>query len=290
MKNVFNLMVGLGLSLAVIACSQDDDTTPATLGFTTTTATGAEDAGKQTITISLSKAVTTDTEITFALGGTASLNGDYTLGTTLPVTIAAGTISTTIDFTIIDESILEPSNETVVFTITQASGLTLTGTENLTHTYTIADNDETPAEGMQVDLTWDLGTGADIDQADLDLYLAYNVTIEDDAIGSFDINEDVVSAHDTGFESFIIPADLKDNEYYVVVQYFEGTVAVPYLLGFSESSLGYNESDGDFGAGDEDYAYFFGPIVKNGSSYGRQASPLSKRYKVRASAINSRKQ
>ena len=76
MKNVFNLMVGLGLSLAVIACSQDDDTTPATLGFTTTTATGAEDAGKQTITISLSKAVTTDTEITFALGGTASLNGD----------------------------------------------------------------------------------------------------------------------------------------------------------------------------------------------------------------------
>ncbi len=127
--------------------------------------------------------------------------------------IKAGNTSTDVYFTITDESIIETVDETVIFTITSATNLTLTNTEKLTHTYTITDNDETPAAGMQVDLTWDLGAGKDIDQADLDLYLAYNVTLDNDAISDFDLSEDVVSAHDTGFESFVIGTDLKDDEY-----------------------------------------------------------------------------
>jgi len=289
MRNLLRLTPVFACSLFVLSCGDDDDNAPATIGFTTATATGAENAGKQTVTISLSKAVSADTEIAFDLSGTASLNGDYTLSTTSPVVIKAGNTSTDVYFTIIDESIIETADETVIFTITSATNLTLTSTEKLTHTYTITDNDETPAAGMQVDLTWDLGAGKDIDQADLDLYLAYNVTLDNDAISDFDLSEDVVSAHDTGFESFVIGTDLKDDEYYIAVQYFEGTVAVPYLLGNNEKTLGYNETDGNFGASDEGYAYFYGPITKSGSTFGRQASPVLKTYKAKIGTVNGRR-
>lgn len=281
-------MLICGFGLLIVSCGDDDDDSPATVGFTATAASGAEDAGAQTLTISLSKAVSTDTEIAFDLSGTASLNGDYTLDTESPVTIKAGSTSAEVKFTVIDESIIEADDETVVVTITSATNLTLTSTEKLAYTYTIQDNDDTPEAGMQVDLTWDLGVGADIDQADLDMYLAYNVVIEDNTVSSFDVSEDVSSAHDTGFESYVIGTDLKDDEYYIVVQYYEGSVAVPYLLGTSEKSRGYEEGDGDFGAGDEGYAYLYGPIVKSGSTYGRQASPVLKTYKVSAKSINGR--
>jgi len=289
MRNLLRLALVFACSMIMFSCGDDDDKTPATIGFTAITATAAEDAGQQTVTISLSKAVSTDTEIAFDISGTASLNGDYTLATASPVVIKAGNTSTDVYFTIIDENIIETADETVIFTITSATNLTLVGSEKLTHTFTITDNDVTPAAGMQVDLTWDLGAGKDIDQADLDLYLAYNVTMDNDAITNADMSQDVVSAHDTGFESYVIGTDLKDDEYYIVVQYFEGTVAVPYLLGTNEKSMGYNETDGNFAAGDKGYAYFYGPITKSGSTFGRQASPLLKTYKVKSDRINGRR-
>uniref|UniRef100_UPI002473766A Calx-beta domain-containing protein n=1 Tax=Pedobacter borealis TaxID=475254 RepID=UPI002473766A len=90
----------------------DDDVSTITVAAT---ADGAEPGTPGQFTFRLSKVSTTDTQVTFSVGGTATSGTDYTsIGTT--VTIRAGQPSATVSVPVLDDNIAE-GNETVVLTM-----------------------------------------------------------------------------------------------------------------------------------------------------------------------------
>ncbi|SDY04226.1 conserved repeat domain-containing protein/gliding motility-associated C-terminal domain-containing protein, partial [Lutibacter oricola] len=89
-------------------------------------------------TVSLSNAVSTDTEVTFTVTGTATEGTDYaTIGTT--VTIPANTTTATISVTVIDDNLVETAGETVVVTLTGTN--TAVTLDTTVATVTISDED-----------------------------------------------------------------------------------------------------------------------------------------------------
>jgi hypothetical protein len=276
---------GLFMTVLFIACQDNDNSQPT--GFDVAASTGAEDAGTQSATLKLNKAATSDVTVTFALKGTAALNGDYTLLTPSPITVKAGSSVAQIDFKIIDDSVIEATDKKITFEITGVTDQTLdTNSDRLAYTYTITDNDKIPTDGMQVDLTWDLGEGVDIDSVNLDMYLVYNVVVENNQVTSLDINQDVYSEKTSGFESFVIGSAVKDTEYYVAAVYKKGSVAVPFTFGFSTTANGSSESTGSFTSTDAGSALFYGPIQKSGNTFSRSEGPRLVKYKINAKVLS----
>ncbi|MDC0130232.1 hypothetical protein OAI52_07200, partial [Gammaproteobacteria bacterium] len=119
----------------------DNDDAPV-VDFNATISSGDESVSSKVITIDLSAVSTKNITVNYAMTGTASGSGnDYTLGGGT-ITINAGATSSTLTIaSIIDDSIDE-ADETVVLTLSNPSNATL-GTDSA-HTYTIADNDNTP--------------------------------------------------------------------------------------------------------------------------------------------------
>jgi len=107
--------------------------------FTSASSSGTEAISPAQLELTLSATSSTDVSVDYAVsGGTATGGGvDYTLATGT-VTIIAGNTTTTIDISIVDDSIDE-SDETIEVTISNPVNAKL-GT-NATHTYTIQDND-----------------------------------------------------------------------------------------------------------------------------------------------------
>ncbi len=269
---------GLFITVLFISCQDNNNSQPT--GFDVAASTGAEDAGTQSATLKLNKAASSDVTVTFALKGTAALNGDYTLLTPSPLTVKAGSSTAQIDFKIIDDSVIEATDKKITFEITAVQGQTLdTNSDRLTYTYTITDNDKIPTDGMQVDLTWNLGEG-------VDMYLVYNVVVENNQVTSLDINQDVYSEKTSGFESFVIGSAVKDTEYYVAAVYKEGSVAVPFTFGFSTTANGSSQSAGSFTSSDAGSALFYGPIQKSGNTFSRLAAPQLVKYKLNAKVLN----
>jgi hypothetical protein len=267
-----------------MSCQDNNNSQPT--GFDVAASTGAEDAGTQSATLKLNKAATSDVTVTFALKGNAALNGDYTLLTPSPLTVKAGSSIAQIDFKIIDDSVIEATDKKITFEITGVQGQTLdTNSDRLSYTYTITDNDKIPADGMQVDLTWDLGEGVDIDSANLDMYLVYNVVVDNNQVTSLDVNQDVYSEKLSGFESFVIGSAIKDTEYYVVAVYKTGSVAVPFTFGFSTTGSGTSKSAGSFTSGDAGSALFYGPIQKSGNTFSRVVAPRFVKYRLSAEVL-----
>lgn len=275
---------GLFITVLFMSCQDNNNSQPT--GFDVAASTGAEDAGTQSATLKLNKAASSDVTVTFALKGTAALNGDYTLLTPSPLTVKAGSSTAQIDFKIIDDSVIEATDKKITFEITGVRGQTLdTNSDRLTYTYTITDNDKIPTDGMQVDLTWNLGEGVDIDSANLDMYLVYNVVVENNQVTSLDINQDIYSEKTSGFESFVISSAVKDTEYYVAAVYKEGSVAVPFTFGFSTTANGSSQSAGSFTSSDAGSALFYGPIQKSGNTFSRLAAPQLVKYKLNAKVL-----
>jgi len=270
---------GLLMTVLFMSCQDNNNSQPT--GFDVAASTGAEDAGTQSATLKLNKAATNDVTVSFTVKGTAALNGDYTLLTPSPLTVKAGASTAQIDFKIIDDAIIESTDKKITFEITGVTGQTLdTNSDRLTYTYTITDNDKIPTDGMQVDLTWDLGEGIDIDSANLDLYLVYNVVVENNEITSLDVNEDIFSENTSGFESYVISSKVKDTEYYVAAVYKDGSIAVPFTLGFSNEANGSSQSAGSFKSTEVGTALFYGPIQKSGNTFSRSAAPKWAKYKI----------
>ncbi|MBL0742250.1 hypothetical protein [Chryseolinea lacunae] len=284
--NVMMLASLLMAALVLVSCDENDATKPA--GFDASSSTGDESGGTQTATLSLGKAAASDVVLTFNVKGTAALGGDYTLLTPSPITIKAGASTASIEFKLIDDSIIESADKKITFSIATITGYTVDASaDRNSYTYTITDNDEIPASGMQVDLTWDLGEGVDIDTADLDLYLVYNVVVNGNEVTSMDVNEDTYSANESGFESFVIDPGLKDTEYYVVAVYRSGDVAVPFTLGFSHNTTGSNNSAGSFTASEVGTALFYGPIQKSGDTFSRTKAPTYTKYKLSSNVLSA---
>lgn len=119
-------------------------TTP-TIEFASTTSSGSESATSSSITLSLSATSASNVTVSYAVtGGTATGGGvDYTLASGT-ATIIAGSLSTTIPFTVVNDSDVE-SDETIIVTISNPTNATL-GTST-THTYTITNNDVASSGG-----------------------------------------------------------------------------------------------------------------------------------------------
>ena len=285
--NVKSILL-VGLSLLTFSCHKETEQR-GTVGFTTTASSGDESVGEQSITISLGETVSTATTIQFTVGGTASLNGDYSLETTSPITVAAGQSEFTFKFKVIDDAIIEFSpDDYITFTITSVSNYTLKSTDNVTYTYTIKDNDSTPTTGLQADLTWNLGDGVDINEVDMDLVILKDVTLDSNGDGGIysatQINTNVTS----GFESYVLSASLANGDYYIVVYYNTGTVQVPILLGLSDAVNGYRGYTYTFAANQAGY-YVYQVTTNTSGTYSRLAgsSRMAGGLKLSSAFLNS---
>ena len=118
----------------------DNDNAPV-VDFNDTSSSGAESVSSAGLTVDLSAVSGQNVTVDYAVTGTATGSGDYTLANGT-LTINAGETSGTITIgSIVDDS-LDESNETVIVTLSNPGNATL-GSDD-THTYTITDNDNPP--------------------------------------------------------------------------------------------------------------------------------------------------
>ena len=151
-------------------------TTAPTVTFTSTSQSGAENAGTMTITAQLSVASGLAVTVPFTPSGTATGGGmDYSI-TASPVIISAGATTQTITITINDDTVDE-DNETVIVTMGSPTNA-LQGATTI-HTATIFDNDSPPT------IT---GTTAGQNVNDNGTMTPFTgVTIGDDDVGGLDV-------------------------------------------------------------------------------------------------------
>jgi hypothetical protein len=253
-------------SIVFYGCKDDDNNGPATVSLSSSGGTVTESQGTVYVTVNLSKSVSTNTEIYYELGGTASLDGDYRVKTPSPISIAAGSATGTIQFEIIDESIIESTDEKIELTLKSTGANTTLNSSKSTYELVVQDNDVSDGD-LHIDLTWNLGEGKDIDDVNLDLYLATNVTISDNTVTDATLYKS--SKNSTGFETLKLQGSEPDDEYYIVVAYTSGNKDVSFTLNLN--GFGYtNEATNDsFKSSESGYAAFYGPLKKSGSTLGR---------------------
>lgn len=261
------------LLMGMCSCQDDDEIT----GFTITQSSAAEGAGQQSITINLGQTTSTETKLYFLTGGSAGLDGDFTLLTTSSfystassssITIPAGESTATLNFNIIDDTQVEPRDETILFQITGSSDTDLDGSlKNTVLEFRITDNDTAPVSGMQVDMSWHFEESLSINAANFDLYLGKNVVFdENDAVVSFEEVANVISANARGYENFIIGSDLPDDEYYIIIRYVSGSSDTYVNLNFSQGTR-FGTASGWISIESIGNDIYYGPITKSGNSF-----------------------
>ncbi|WP_231582729.1 Calx-beta domain-containing protein [Pedobacter sp. BMA] len=134
-SNVTGNLVTIGTATATVTIA-DNDTAVASIAPGTNGSEAGPVAG--TFTVTLSKASSTDTQITYTLGGTAAEGSDYSTITTKTITIPAGQTTGTITIPVITDNIVE-GTETVIATLTAANNTAVT-VSNTPATINIADN------------------------------------------------------------------------------------------------------------------------------------------------------
>lgn len=108
------------------------------VGFSSATGSGSESVTTVQIPVSLTAAATQEVRVNYAATGTATGGGtDYTLANGTAV-IPAGQTSTNITLAVVNDTVQE-SDETVIVTLSNPTGVALSGTA--IYTYTITDND-----------------------------------------------------------------------------------------------------------------------------------------------------
>ena len=123
--------------LALLISCKKDDPAIVSISFTTGTSEAVESDGTQSLVIQFDPATDQPIDLMFTVTGDAALNGDYRMTTAPPLSVPVGVTSTTIDFDLIDESIIEDSDKTLVFTLTSATNGMLNSAGVLTHTFTL---------------------------------------------------------------------------------------------------------------------------------------------------------
>lgn len=292
MKMTLQLCAVLVLLASIASCS-DDSENSSVVSFETSAAEVDEDINTVTVNLVLDKAASKDVSGTLSLSGTAALNGDYEIED-LSFTIAEGETSVEIEIEIIDEALIEADDDKLTIKLDDVSGADIG--ENDTYTLTINDNDEYPVEGeLQIDLSWTLGEGVDINEADLDLWFLVNVVFDGDDIESYDFY-DKLSENEDGFESLKLTADDPDQDYYIAVLYYEGEADVNYTLTFNSTEWDNATIEDIF---PEEYVgyytYFLDPLTKSGTDYifgrtsGKKSEPKFYLKKLDARLLNKLK-
>jgi hypothetical protein len=264
------MLLPVSIMLLTTSCESDNSSKDAFVKFSEKGIEVDESYGTIAIPVELSEELANNSIIDFEFGGTAFLDGDFSVVTSSPITIAKGELSANILIRVLDERLIENTADTIEVTLIAASGATLSNKENeLVYSLVVEDNDASPSEDLQIDLSWDLGNNS-VNDVNLDLYLVYDVVIEGNTIT--DQGEMArYSANSAGFESLQMLAQDPDREYYLVVNYSEGSSVLGYTL--TINGFGYENEllQGDFDRSDAGYAVFWGPFSKTGSSLGRMA-------------------
>ncbi|MGQ0621856.1 MAG: beta strand repeat-containing protein [Panacagrimonas sp.] len=121
-----------------------DDNTPPTVTFLIGTESAGEAAGLRSLTVQLSAISSLPTTVPFTVAGTASA-ADYSVLSISPLTIPAGSLSTVISFSIVNDTLVEP-DEQLIFTLNTPTNATLgTPSKSL---LTIRDNDAPPPDAV----------------------------------------------------------------------------------------------------------------------------------------------
>ena len=129
-------VMGLPISRTLTIKDNDD---PPQASFAAPSSTVTEgDTGE--IVVTLDVASSTDTEITFTAAGSATPNTDYIL-TATTVTIPAMTRDAIIRLDVNNDDLYEGAAETVVLTLTSATGVVTVDATKSEHTVTITDNE-----------------------------------------------------------------------------------------------------------------------------------------------------
>ncbi len=135
----------LGTTTAWTVTLTDDDPMP-TLQWDLASQSLNESAGAVLIRASLSAASGRAVTVPFTLAGTATATSDYT-GAAGTLTIAAGSTSATATITLVDDTELEPSDETILLTLSSPTNA-MSGAR-MAHSLTILDNEIAPTAGME---------------------------------------------------------------------------------------------------------------------------------------------
>src|SRR5688572_6929057 len=130
----------------VAACNENETSNSARFSIASTEVN--ESDGSMEIEISLDRSVSESALLYFEFEGEALLNGDFKLITTSPITIPPNSQSAMIELEILDEAIIESSEE-ITFSLTGSNGGIVLQEAGSEFTATIEDNDEAPESGIQ---------------------------------------------------------------------------------------------------------------------------------------------
>lgn len=259
------------LSFFLVACEDKDDR----YGFTTPSGVASEGEGIKTITIDLGRKVTSGATISYLVGGSAFLNGDYEIlnpgsinSSTLVAQVKSGESKAVLSIELIDDNHVEQETESIYFFITGSSDADLNGSlKNNQYVLEIEDNDVAPTEGLQVDLSWNTGDGVSINTANFDLYLARNVKLSATGqLSDFEVIDSPKSVNATGFESFIMGQNITDEIYYVIINFIDGTSGAEIFLHMSHGSQ-YGTASGRVNTNHVGKSVYYGPISKKGNTF-----------------------
>ena len=139
LTSVTSGLATLGATVAATNTITNNDTSTASIANTTNGQESGPTNGVMTVT--LTKASSTNTVISYSIGGTATAGTDY-VALTGSVTVIAGNTTATITLNINDDATIDP-NETVIVTLTAITSGQPTLGSPLAATNTIIDNDLT---------------------------------------------------------------------------------------------------------------------------------------------------
>ncbi|MGK7391408.1 MAG: hypothetical protein ACNS60_13715 [Candidatus Cyclobacteriaceae bacterium M2_1C_046] len=280
MKNLLYFFLVTLLPLSFISCN--DDPVQSIVTIPTTEGSGAEDAGIVTVNLTLNAPLEGESQIEYSFGGTAALNGDYKVISANPIVLPAGATSASIEIEIIDDEVIESivirngvveevPEKQIIIELVSASGNAVisSAVEEKTFTYALTDNDDVPDTGMKIDLLWSVQGTQDIDQVDLNLYALYDVVISNNTITDFKVYSDT-GEKTGGFESLVIEDSAPDSEYFVLIEYFDGTGDAEFtFMGYASSGISYGD-DTFAEPTDDNNMKVYGPVTtKSGTNFSR---------------------
>jgi len=282
------------LLMVIFTCSCRDEERKEQ-GFEITSLEKQEGDGSYTVRISTGT-LKSSTIITIGIDGSAILEADFTLNVASTntssdginfwssssssssanekqITVSADQTYVDVPIKVIDDQFIEPESESIHLEIIEISDSEIDNAiQNRTCEIVINDNDTPPTNAMQVDLSWYTHNGSLFSTSDFDLYLVKNVVISKNQIVSKEVVADVYSTNKTTLESFTLSRSLPDGTYYALIRFVSGTADSAVEIIASEGN-NYSHAASDIRVADVGRDFYYGPIVKSGSSFsGRKVA------------------
>ncbi len=265
-----------------ITIADDDETAPPppppppatpVASFASASASAAESAGTQNVTVNLNPAPPANITLNYTLSGTATRDADYSIsGVTSnsgTANVSGGDTSVNIPVAIADDSADEPS-ETVILTLTSGTGYDVGGAN--VHTLTITDNDDagggggggggTGGGGGDGDGDGGTGGGDDDEASRVTLSVSPNPVVEGEEI-TVTVGLSRLVASDIDIPLILTPGDAEAGDY--------GALASIVIAANDPNGMGVIATMADEDLDDETFTVALGTLP-SGLEAGAQAS------------------